>query len=219
MLALLGKLSIVARNVLPRQPIMSTIVQNPAKSAGEPKATARPGRRASFWRNVFKGMGTVLEIMPEVKRREPSETPDAIEEAWQNVNQSVWAAFEKLAAEYGEIPEMPASPKFSLPSPEVLEKYKQIDPEFPERLLAMAEGDLKAKQDDQRAKREMELESLRSDYAYRRLGQILGFAIGLAAIVAGSVTAVQGAEWAGLAIGGGGVIGLVSVFVIGRRTS
>ena len=31
-------------------------------------------------------------------------------------------------------------------------------------------------------------------------------------------TAVQGAEWAGLGIGGGGVIGLVSVFVFGKRT-
>ncbi len=194
---------------------MSTTIQNPAKSAGDPgdkpNGDKRPPSKPSFWRCLFQGMGTVLEIMPQAERQESSDTPDAIEEAWQNVNQSMWAAFERLATEYGEIPEMPLAPRFSLPSPDVLEKYKQIDPGFPERLLVMAEEDLKAK-------RARELEELRSEYAYRRLGQILGFAIGLVAIVTGSITAIQGAEWAGLAIGGGGVIGLVSVFVIGRQT-
>lgn len=201
---------------------MSTTVENPAKSAGEPsdgaKVASTPLWRASFGRNFLKGMGTVLEIMPVVERREPIETPDVIEEAFQSVNQSMWLAFTLLAAKYGEIPQMPPAQKFSLPAPEVLEKYKQIDPEFPERLLAMAEGVLKANQEEQRHKREKEMESLRSEYAYRRLGQVFGFAIGLASIVTGSITAIQGAEWAGLAIGGGGVIGLVSVFVIGRQT-
>ena len=72
-------------------------------------------------------------------------------------------------------------------------------------------------EEDLRLRRQMEMESQRAQFADRKLGQIFGFAIGLVAILAGSVTAVQGAEWAGLGIGGGGVIGLVSVFVLGKR--
>ena len=60
----------------------------------------------------------------------------------------------------------------------------------------MAEDDLKARHEEARAKHEKEMEELRSEQANRKLGQILGFAIGVAAIPAGSLTAVYGAEWA-----------------------
>jgi uncharacterized membrane protein len=47
-------------------------------------------------------------------------------------------------------------------------------------------------------------------------GQRYGLTIGLFAIGAGAVTAVLGAPLAGTFIGTGGVIGLVTVFVLGR---
>ena len=40
---------------------------------------------------------------------------------------------------------------------------------------------------------------------------------GMTAIISGALTAYHGSQWAGGFIGGGGVIGLVSVFVLGRR--
>ena len=48
------------------------------------------------------------------------------------------------------------------------------------------------------------------------LGQVFGLIIGLTAIISGSLTAYHGSPLAGGFIGGGGVIGLVSVFVLGR---
>ena len=48
------------------------------------------------------------------------------------------------------------------------------------------------------------------------VGQCFGLLIGLATIVAGTYLAANGSEIAGGAIGSAGVIGLVSVFVLGR---
>jgi uncharacterized membrane protein len=189
---------------------MSTI-QQPAKrpDAAEQTETKAPLKRGSL-ANFFDGMGSVLELFPSGEIVEAKEPQEAIDEAFQRVNLALWAAFERLSTEFEEHQPMPSASKFSLPPPDVLERYKQIAADFPERLLAMAEKDL-------RLRRQMEMESQRAQFADRKLGQIFGFAIGLVAILAGSVTAVQGAEWAGLGIGGGGVIGLVSVFVLGKR--
>lgn len=62
----------------------------------------------------------------------------------------------------------------------------------------------------------MEVKAQEAHIADTRRGQILGLIIGLTAIVSGSLTAAFGSAWAGGFIGGGGVIGLVSVFVLGR---
>jgi hypothetical protein len=50
-------------------------------------------------------------------------------------------------------------------------------------------------------------------------GQVFGLVISLVSVVSGALTALCGHEWAGGFIGGGGVVGLVSVFVIGRARS
>ena len=189
---------------------MSTLQQPTKRADTVNQPEGRPMPESGGWANFFYGMGSVLELMPPEEVYQPRDPQEAIDEAFQRVNEASWAAFERLAPEFEELEAMPAAPKFSLPPPEVLERYKQIAPDFPDRLLAMAEEDLKLR-------RQMEMEEQRSQFAQRKLGQIFGFAIGLVAIIAGSVTAIQGAQWAGLGIGGGGVIGLVSVFVLGKR--
>jgi hypothetical protein len=65
--------------------------------------------------------------------------------------------------------------------------------------------------------REMDRRALRAQIVVTYLGQIFGLVIGMTAIISGAVTAYHGSQWAGGFIGGGGVIGLVSVFVLGRR--
>jgi uncharacterized membrane protein len=52
-----------------------------------------------------------------------------------------------------------------------------------------------------------------------RVGQIFALLIGIVAVVSGTYTAVSGAQLAGSFIGGGGVIGLVTVFIVGRRVT
>jgi uncharacterized membrane protein len=65
--------------------------------------------------------------------------------------------------------------------------------------------------------REMDRKALQAQITITYLGQVFGLIIGITAIISGAVIAVQGSQWAGSFIGGGGVIGLVSVFVLGRR--
>jgi uncharacterized membrane protein len=65
--------------------------------------------------------------------------------------------------------------------------------------------------------REMDRKAIQAQIAVTYLGQVFGLIIGMTAIISGALTAYHGSQWAGGFIGGGGVIGLVSVFVLGRR--
>jgi hypothetical protein len=64
---------------------------------------------------------------------------------------------------------------------------------------------------------DMDRKSLQAQIMVTYLGQVFGLIIGMTAIISGALTAYHGSQWAGGFIGGGGVIGLVSVFVLGRR--
>jgi uncharacterized membrane protein len=62
----------------------------------------------------------------------------------------------------------------------------------------------------------MEREVVSSTFEEGKRGQHYALAIGTIAIVAGAITSIFGAPWPGGLIGGGGVIGLVAVFIYGR---
>lgn len=85
----------------------------------------------------------------------------------------------------------------------------------------MAERQAAHRQSLQKQSVEAELDDLKARRAERRLGQIFGLVIGNVAIVSGAVVAVLSDAVAGQISGGligaGGVAGLVSVFVLGRR--
>lgn len=95
----------------------------------------------------------------------------------------------------------------------LLDKIKQIQAQSPE--LAKQMMDEFVKESDHI--REMNRIAMTAEVRLRLLGQIFGFIVGLTAIISGAIVAAQGFQWAGGFIGGGGVIGLVSVFVLGRR--
>jgi uncharacterized membrane protein len=96
------------------------------------------------------------------------------------------------------------------PDPELLAKYNTALPGSAERILAAFE-------EESKHRRKLEADALAARVADTRRGQFFGLLIGLSAVISGAVTASLGQEWAGAFIGGGGVIGLVSVFVIGRK--
>jgi uncharacterized membrane protein len=98
-----------------------------------------------------------------------------------------------------------------LPPPEILEHYERIRPGFADRIVVSFE-----KQGEHR--RSLEERTLLAQFELARRGQIFGFILGLTALAGGTLAAVLGAQWAGGFIGGGGVVGLVSVFVLGQRT-
>lgn len=91
----------------------------------------------------------------------------------------------------------------------VLEGYESIVPGAADRILAMAE-----KNNDYL--NEMDKEALRSGYAERRLGQIFALVIALFALSVSVVLAYTGNETTASIVGGSTVVGLVSIFVVGR---
>jgi uncharacterized membrane protein len=107
---------------------------------------------------------------------------------------------------------MPESGKRSgnpLPSPADLAEYETLVPGAAARLFAAFEA-------QSAHRRDMEAKAQAAQITQIQRGQCYGLVIGLVAIISGSLTAIFGSGLAGGFIGGGGVIGLVSVFVLGR---
>lgn len=99
-----------------------------------------------------------------------------------------------------------------LPHPDILRQYEQIQPGFAERIMQMAES-------ESRHRRQQENRAMSATIWEVRLGQIFAFLIGSLTIAAGSYTALHGSPIVGGLIGTGGVIGLVTVFILGRNIS
>ena len=98
-----------------------------------------------------------------------------------------------------------------LPLPEILEGYNRVVPGAAERILAMAEADAKHQ-------REMESAALTAEDAYTKRGQLLGFILAIFALSTALAALYLGSPTVAGVIGGTTVVGLVSVFVIGRLT-
>jgi uncharacterized membrane protein len=89
-------------------------------------------------------------------------------------------------------------------------------PGSPERLLTLVEREASHRQDLEKQGLSAAIEDARAERSEARLGQFLGFGIGVVTIVAGTVVAALGHEISGAVIGSTGVVGLVSAFIIGR---
>lgn len=109
-----------------------------------------------------------------------------------------------------------------LPHPSILGHYDQVLPGSAERLLRLVEKEA----DHRRALEKRQLTSQIVDKAYiQAIGrkcvikqdQLVRVAPGAPETGGGSYTALQGAELPGALIGSGGVIGLVTVFIYGRK--
>ena len=99
-----------------------------------------------------------------------------------------------------------------LPSPEVLEKYKAVQPDLPERIVAMAERQSTHRQ-------AMEKKLVEGQVAAQTRGQVFGLAMGLGVLGLATFSAwLKMPELAG-AIVGLDLAGLVGVFVYGRKKS
>lgn len=103
-----------------------------------------------------------------------------------------------------------------IPSPDILSKYDALMPGLADRIVTMAEVEV-----SQRHKVEWEClvlnrEALHVEAGERRIGQILGFSIGMASLAVSIVSLFMRYEIAASIIGGTTVVGLVAVFVTGR---
>lgn len=97
-----------------------------------------------------------------------------------------------------------------LPSPAVLNQYDQIVPGAAERIISMAEEQM-------RHRHSLEKKAIESEIADSRLGLHYGLIIGLASVIGGAICIIFGHEIGGSIIGGAGLSGLVGVFVYGTN--
>ena len=97
-----------------------------------------------------------------------------------------------------------------IPPPSMMKQYEETLPGSADRILKMAENQSEHRQS---------LEKKKLSFSNREvhIGQVLGFFIGVIAIVTGGYTALSGAQIPGGFIGTAGVVGLVAVFVIGSN--
>ena len=99
-----------------------------------------------------------------------------------------------------------------LPAPDILRGYDEILPGAGERIIRMAEK-------EQTHTHEAGLLALRETAAGNRRGQILGGIVAVAALGTAAFLGYHGHSVAAGIVGGTTVVGLVTVFVTGRRHS
>ncbi|RPH33516.1 MAG: DUF2335 domain-containing protein [Bacteroidales bacterium] len=97
-----------------------------------------------------------------------------------------------------------------LPTPETLREYSALIPNGAERIMAMAE-----KQQDHRISLEKKVISGQMSQSY--IGQFLAFFIGIAALASATYCSINDHELTGIFLGVGGLTGLVTAFIQGKR--
>ena len=104
-----------------------------------------------------------------------------------------------------------------LPPAQELEALKNVDPDLPKQLMAMAEKEQRHKHATESRLIEINEKTIRENQRLFGRGQLLGFAIGIVTVAAGSITGTMGAQLAGGFIGTGGVVALAATFIYGSR--
>lgn len=97
-----------------------------------------------------------------------------------------------------------------LPDPETYSQYAQLIPNGADRIMVMAE-----RQSEHRM--QMEKRVVSGQLLQSNIGQFLAFFIGLAAIGGGVYCVTKGYEIGGSILGVGGLTGLVTAFIQGKR--
>jgi uncharacterized membrane protein len=104
-----------------------------------------------------------------------------------------------------------------MPPPALLSHYEDICPGSADRMLRMAEQEAEHRRKTEEKIVNAQIEYSNKHFAEARCGQICALLITLSALAAGVYTAVNGHEIAGSVIGVGGIGGIVTTFIFGRR--
>lgn len=103
-----------------------------------------------------------------------------------------------------------------LPSPRALAEYEQAAPGAADRILRVFEAQSQHRQDVEMTALRGSVSDAAAGRREARWGQFFALLIGLAALASGTHLGAHDAQTAGSIIGGGGVVGLVTVFIRGR---
>lgn len=99
-----------------------------------------------------------------------------------------------------------------IPPPEVLKQYNQIYPELAETIIHQWMGETNHRH-------EIENKLVNDGISRAKTGQFLGFFIAIFAFIVAGYCATVGSPYVGSVIAGGTTLGIVSIFVIGRKNS
>lgn len=104
-----------------------------------------------------------------------------------------------------------------IPPPDILEAYKKINPEIPEKIIHNFLQESHHRREFEKRSLEANVEISQKNSAQKTRGQYLGFIITIAGFLTAGLVSIIGhdAETASL-IGGGTLVSLVAVFVTGR---
>ncbi|QWR76163.1 DUF2335 domain-containing protein [Candidatus Magnetomonas plexicatena] len=104
-----------------------------------------------------------------------------------------------------------------LPNPVTLQEYEKVMPGLAERIVLLVENEQKHKHKIDDDVMSLNKDVINIESKERRLGQIFGIIIGLAGLIASVICASFQAQTTASIIGGTTVVGLVTVFVIGKK--
>jgi len=99
-----------------------------------------------------------------------------------------------------------------IPPPKILKAYDQAVRDGSERIVAMAEKQLNHRI-------QLEDYAIKEELKQSRVGQIFGFVLGLVGLLSASILALLGHETTAGIFGTTTIVGLVTVFVLGGKSS
>lgn len=98
-----------------------------------------------------------------------------------------------------------------------MKRFGEIDPTFPERIMALTEGEANHRREMERVELDALVRDKLADRTERMRGQWFGFVLAIVFLVAGGGLVLDGHAWAGGTIATSTLVALVTVFVTGRR--
>ncbi len=104
-----------------------------------------------------------------------------------------------------------------IPPSEMAAQYEALAPGAADRILSLAEQEATHRRKMGEKAVNAQIELLRESAKDTKRGQLFGFIIGLSAILASAYMATHGAQVVGGAVGVSSLVGLVSVFIHGRK--
>ena len=104
-----------------------------------------------------------------------------------------------------------------IPPPALLQQYDDVFPGAAERIVAMAEREAAHRHNLEERIVQAQINEGSKHFSEARCGQICALTITLASLGVGAYTALHGYELAGSVLGVGGIGGIVTTFLLGRK--
>ena len=104
-----------------------------------------------------------------------------------------------------------------LPPPGILEQYDKLCPGSAQRIIDAAHEEGVHRHELETKALDANVEAMRRQFAEARLGQVFALIIALTFVGVGAYVSIHGQPWSGTILGGIGLGGIVTAFIVGRE--